>query len=68
MSLVPDKNYTAAGFKEDGYLFVPHACKHRQCDLHVALHGYNGAGPIFMEQEGNIMNYAASNEFIVLYP
>ena len=29
MSLVPDKaNYTQAGFKEDGYLFVPNACKH----------------------------------------
>lgn len=68
MALVPDKNFTVSGFKDEGFLYVPNECKHKQCDLHVALHGFNGAGPVFMEQYGNLMNYAASNEFIILYP
>lgn len=65
MNLLPNKNFTVSGFKDEGLLYIPYPCKHKSCDLHVFLHGFNGAGSA---DQGNLLNYAASNDFILLVP
>ncbi|MBK7424104.1 MAG: poly(3-hydroxybutyrate) depolymerase [Propionivibrio sp.] len=60
-----------AGLAEQGYAFVPAACRSGVCRIHVAFHGcLQNAGEIgrrFVDGAG-YNGWAASNRIVVLYP
>ena len=60
-----------ASLGEEGYAFVPAACRAGGCRIHVAFHGCRqSAGEIgrrFVEGAG-YNNWAAGNRIVVLYP
>ena len=60
-----------AGLGNEGYAFVPAACRAGGCRIHVAFHGCRqSAGQIgrrFVEGAG-YNNWAAGNRIVVLYP
>jgi hypothetical protein len=60
------------GMQEFGWYFVPHECTkwRAKCNLHVAIHGcWGGARDIIIEDAGRYWGkYAATNNFVVLYP
>ena len=60
-----------ASLAEEGYAFVPNACRSGGCKVHVAFHGCRqNAGEVgrrFVEGAG-YNAWAASNRLVVLYP
>ena len=64
---VPDESMAIAQIKQDGLVYIPHACKKKSCDLHINLHGWNGGVPEWVSHM-DILPYAATNDIIVLYP
>ena len=60
-----------ASLAEEGYAFIPAACRAGGCRIHVAFHGCRqSAGEIgrrFVEGAG-YNNWAAGNQIVVLYP
>lgn len=68
VSLVPDHKMETAGFQPLGYIFVPYSCQKKMCDLHVSLHGWQAGNIRWVENDTNIIHYAATNDLIVLYP
>jgi poly(3-hydroxybutyrate) depolymerase len=60
-----------AGLADEGYAFIPAACRNGGCRIHVAFHGCRqNAGEIgrrFVDGAG-YNGWAASNRIIVLYP
>ena len=65
---VPGGDIKKADMQENGYIYIPHACKKKACDLHVNFHGINSGYILFVTQDWDIIQYAASNDIIVLYP
>jgi poly(3-hydroxybutyrate) depolymerase len=60
-----------ASLAEQGYVYVPAACRAGGCRIHVAFHGCRQSaaqiGPRFVEAAG-YNRWAESNRLIVLYP
>lgn len=60
-----------ASLANEGYAFIPHACRAGGCRVHVAFHGCRqNAGEIgrrFVEGAG-YNHWAASNRLVILYP
>jgi poly(3-hydroxybutyrate) depolymerase len=58
--------------QEFGWYFIPHECAKDgvMCNLHVAIHGcWGGKKEVIIEDEGRYWGkYAASNNFVVLFP
>lgn len=60
-----------ASLADEGYAFIPNACRSGNCRVHVAFHGcrqnVGEVGRRFVEGAG-YNHWAASNRLIVLYP
>jgi hypothetical protein len=60
------------GMQDNGFVFYPYPCVEDEamCNLHVVLHGCTGGQrPNIIENGGRYWGkYAASNNFIVLFP
>jgi poly(3-hydroxybutyrate) depolymerase len=60
-----------ASLADEGYAFIPAACRSGGCRIHVAFHGcrqnHSEIGTRFIESAG-YNRWAASNRLIVLYP
>jgi len=60
-----------AGLGDEGYVFVPAACRGGGCRIHVAFHGCRQSsaqiGRRFVEGAG-YNNWAAGNRIVLLYP
>ena len=60
------------GMQENGWYFLPHECAKEgaKCNLHVAIHGcWGGARDVIIEDAGRYWGkYAATNNFVVLWP
>lgn len=60
-----------ASLADEGYAFIPNACRSGNCRVHVAFHGcrqnVGEVGRRFIEGAG-YNHWAASNRLIVLYP
>ena len=52
-------------WKPNGQVFIPHACREKQCHLHFALHGCKF--PILSKYDG-YLELAATNDIILVYP
>jgi hypothetical protein len=65
---VPDHQLSTSKFKENGYVYVPNSCLKKECDLHISLHGLFSGFKDWITPNLNIVNYAATNDLIVLYP
>ncbi len=63
--------YAATGLADEGYLFVPPACRDGGCALHVFFHGCRQSagqiGTALIEQSG-FLGWAASNDLVLLFP
>ena len=59
-----------ARLQNEGYVYVPNDCKNAKtkCHLHVCLHGGKDGDEKFITEAMNIIQYAASNNIIVMYP
>jgi hypothetical protein len=55
-------------FKEKGLVYIPEYCNHnKNCNIHVDFHPCKSATPT-VAGETHIMEYAATNNLIVLFP
>lgn len=67
LSRVPDHSMAQIQMQQTGDYYIPHACETKQCDLHISLHGWNGGQHGWLGRM-NVINYAATNDLIVLFP
>ena len=67
---MPKSDIKNAKLQNEGYVFLPHNCKEAKtkCKLHVCLHGGKDGNEKWVTQSMNVLQYAASNDIIVLYP
>jgi hypothetical protein len=59
-----------SGFQTWGFLYTPDNClkSEKHCDVHISLHGWQGGSVRWVEEDMQIIHYAASNDIIVLAP
>ena len=58
-------NWLNGQWKQEGKIYIPDACKDKQCHVHFAMHGC--WFPILEEYDG-YLELAATNDIIVVYP
>lgn len=54
--------------KDVGYVYYPHNCLEKMCNLHISLHGCFGGIEFWATEGTELINYAASNDLILLFP
>ena len=54
--------------QDRGYIFYPHNCLLKSCNLHLSLHGCFGGTDYWAKDGTGMMNYAAANDIILLFP
>jgi hypothetical protein len=70
-SSIDDNTLSKAGIANHAYLYIPNVCLKKSCHLHIVLHGSSQSAPklgrTFPTQTG-YLEYAASNDLVVLFP
>ena len=56
--------YTESQLLDDGHIYVPHACSSKSCRVHISFNRCGGSA----EGYDGIIDYAATNDIIVVYP
>ena len=55
-------------FHNSGAYYIPYDCESTQCKVHLSFHGCEGTGADFSYENEDLMNFAASNQLIVIWP
>ncbi len=61
----------AISMADTGYVFVPAACEHERCRIHVAFHGCRQSAKMIGQRfvrESGYNRWAGANRLVVLYP
>ena len=58
--------YEASEMQDSGYVFVPTNCESTSCRVHFSLNHCGGPG--YAQSYDGILQYAATNDIIVVYP
>lgn len=54
--------------KDVGYVYYPYNCLEKNCNVHISLHGCFGGIEFWATEGTGMIDYAASNDLILLFP
>ena len=59
---------TKSEIKDVGYVYYPFNCLEKKCNVHISLHGCFGGIEFWATEGTGMIEYAATNDLIVLFP